>query len=225
MKHHVIPALIVLSWFSAAQAADPALDTEQKRFSYTVGFQMAQGLHQQGIEVDADALILAIRDVLGGAPLKLTLDEMQAVSRAYVEREQQEQKAEADKNRKAGTAYLAENGKKKGVTTTPSGLQYSVIKEGTGKKPQATDSVSVHYRGTFVDGKEFDSSIARGQPVSFPVNGVIKGWQEALPLMKEGSKWKVVIPSELAYGEHGNSAIGPNQTLVFEIELLSVNPK
>lgn len=222
MKGKALLALALSSTMSVAIAADAALDTEQKRFSYTVGFQMAQGLREQGIEVDTDALITAVRDVLSGAPLKLSLDEMQTVSRAYIEREQKEQLALAEQNKKSGEAFLTENKKKKDVTTTPSGLQYTVIKEGAGKKPQATDTVSVHYRGTFIDGKEFDSSIARGQPVSFPVNGVIKGWQEALPMMKEGAKWKVVIPSDLAYGPRGNNAIGPNQTLVFEIELLSV---
>lgn len=222
MKYYAISALVLAFQITSASAADAVLDTEAKRFSYTIGFQMAQGLKQQGLEVDADTMILAIRDVLGGAPLKLTLDEMQAASRAYIEKQEQEQKAMADKNKKAGDAFLAENAKKKGVVKTTSGLQYTVIKDGAGKKPQATDNVSVHYRGTFIDGEEFDSSIARGQPVSFPVNGVIAGWQEVLPMMKEGAKWKVVIPADLAYGERGNNAIGPNQTLIFEIELLSV---
>ncbi|KAF0193139.1 MAG: FKBP-type peptidyl-prolyl cis-trans isomerase FklB [Gammaproteobacteria bacterium] len=223
MKYYVIPALLLASHVTSVFAAEPTLDTENKRFSYTVGFQMAQGLKQQGLDVDADAMILAIRDVLTGAPLKLTLEEMQAASRAYIEKGEKEKKAAAEKNKKAGDAYLAENGKKKGVVTTASGLQYTVIKEGAGKKPLPADSVSVHYRGTLVNGEEFDSSIARGQPVTFPVNGVIQGWQEVLPMMTQGSKWKVVIPASLAYGEHGNNAIEPNQTLIFEIELLSIN--
>jgi FKBP-type peptidyl-prolyl cis-trans isomerase len=223
MKYYVISALALAFQVTSAGAADAVLDSESKRFSYTIGFQMAEGLKQQGLDVDTDAMILAIRDVLAGAPLKLTLEEMQAASRAYIEKEEQEKKVMADKNKKAGDTFLAENGKKKGVVKTSSGLQYTIIKEGSGKKPQAADSVSVHYRGTFIDGEEFDSSIARGQPVSFPVNGVIQGWQEVLPMMKEGAKWKVVIPASLAYGERGNNTIGPNQTLVFEIELLSIN--
>jgi len=129
----------------------------------------------------------------------------------------------ADKNQKEGEVFLAENKKKKGVITLPSGLQYQVIKEGTGKIPKATDTVTTHYRGTLIDGTEFDSSYKRGEPASFPVNGVIKGWTEALQLMKVGSKWQLFIPSNLAYGPQGaGQAIGPNATLIFEIELLSI---
>ncbi len=128
----------------------------------------------------------------------------------------------AAKNKKEGEAFLAENKKKKGVVTLPDGLQYKVIKAGTGKKPTVNDTVVAHYTGTLINGKEFDSSVRRGEPATFALNGVIKGWQEALPLMPTGSKWQVFIPSELAYGESGNGPIGPNETLIFDIELISI---
>ena len=127
-----------------------------------------------------------------------------------------------EKNKQEGAAFLAENKKKQGVKTLPSGLQYKVIKEGTGKMPKATDTVVTQYKGTLVNGKEFDSSYKRGEPATFPVNGVIRGWTEALQLMKEGSTWQIVVPPELAYGEQGAGPIGPNATLIFEVELISV---
>lgn len=223
MKTHVITALLLLSFVPRAMAADPSLDTDEKRFSYTVGFQMAQGLRQQGLEVDADALIAAIRDVLAGEPLKLTSEEMQAANRAYIAQQEEKLAALAADNKKAGDEFLGRNAKKKDVKTTPSGLQYRIIEEGSGKKPTADDTVSVHYTGTFIDGEQFDSSLDRGQPVSFQVGEVIQGWQEVLPMMREGAKWQVFIPAELAYGEQGNNAIPPNETLIFDIELLSVN--
>ena len=136
---------------------------------------------------------------------------------------QEKQKKIGEKNKIDGEAFLAENKKKEGVKTLPSGLQYSIIKEGAGKMPKATDTVTVNYKGTLIDGTEFDSSYRRGQPVSFPVNGVIAGWTEALQLMKEGSKWQLFIPSELAYGEKGaGNTIGPNAVLIFEVELISI---
>lgn len=223
MKYPVFSMFLLLVFTQQALAADPSLDTNEKKFSYTIGFQMGQGLRQQGLEVDADAMIQAIRDVLDGAPLKLSLEEMQTASRAYRAEEEEKRKVIADKNKKDGETFLAENAKKKGVKTTPSGLQYIVLNEGTGKHPSLNDNVSVNYRGTFINGQEFDSSYKRGQPASFNASGVIKGWQETLPLMKVGAKWKVFIPPELAYGAQGNSAIPPNETLIFEIELLSIN--
>jgi FKBP-type peptidyl-prolyl cis-trans isomerase len=134
----------------------------------------------------------------------------------------EEKKKLGEKNKVEGTAFLTENKKKEGVKTLPSGLQYKVIKEGTGKTPKATDTVVTQYKGTLIDGKEFDSSYKRGEPATFPVNGVIRGWTEALQLMKEGSTWQLVVPPELAYGEQGAGPIGPNATLIFEVELVSV---
>ena len=223
MNYPVISILLLSAVTQQAQAADPSLDTEEKKFSYTIGFQMGQGLQQQGLDVDVDTMFQAIRDVLNGAPLKLSLEEMQAASRTYLAKEEQKRQVIADKNKKDGEAFLAKNAKEKGVKMTASGLQYQVLKEGTGEHPSIDDNVSVHYRGMFIDGEEFDNSYKRGQPATFNANGVIKGWQETLPLMKVGAKWKVFIPPDLAYGAHGNSAIPPNETLIFEIELLSIN--
>lgn len=207
------------SAFSAA-----ALDTEKQRFSYAVGIQIGQSLKQDGLDVDADALGQAISDVLNDRSPQLSMEEMQAAVQTFQERVQAERSAAAESNRTAGEAFLAENKKDPEVVETGSGLQYRVIEEGTGQSPQADDTVKVHYRGVLIDGTEFDSSYARGEPVEFPVNNVIEGWQEALPLMKEGAKWKIYVPAELAYGERGaGPSIGPNATLIFDIELLSVN--
>jgi FKBP-type peptidyl-prolyl cis-trans isomerase FklB len=153
----------------------------------------------------------------------MSREDMQAAIEKYQQQQATQQAAKAEKALKDGQAFLAQNKTKKGVVVRPSGLQYLVVKEGAGKSPAATDTVEVNYRGTLIDGTEFDSSYSRGQTVSFPVNQVIQGWQEALPLMKTGAQWKVYIPADLAYGDRGAGAnIGPNETLVFDIELISI---
>lgn len=222
MYAKVLP-LILFSISSLALAEEAALSTSKQKLSYTVGYQIGQSIKRQGLEVDTDVVGQAIKDVMTDAQPKLKPEEMQAAVQAHQQASTQKRAAQAGENKKAGEAFLAANKKKEGVITLPSGLQYKVITEGKGKKPKPTDTIVANYRGTLIDGKEFDSSYKSGQPATFPVNAVIKGWQEILPMMPEGSKWQVFIPSELAYGEAGAGAdIGPNATLIFDIELISV---
>lgn len=217
---------------TTAIAADKLeLKTPKDKVSYAIGMDMANSLKHNKIDVNPDVLGAAIKDVLTGKKSVLSDDEAKAalmnLQKEMQEKQQIEMKAVGDKNAKEGEAFLTENKKKEGVKTTASGLQYQVMTEGKGKSPKETDMVTVQYKGTLLDGTEFDSSYMRGQPASFPVNGVIKGWTEALQLMKEGAKWKLFIPSNLAYGENGTQGgpIGPNATLIFEVELVSVQAK
>lgn len=219
-----------------APAPELALDSMDKKVSYILGFDIASRFKQDDMALDADALAAAVKDVAAGKESRLAADEMQAVMTQFQEKQMAKQKEsmeaarlESEKageaNLAAGQAFLAENGAKDGVTTTESGLQYEVITEGSGAKPTTEDTVQVHYAGTLIDGTEFDSSIQRGEPATFKVTQVIPGWTEVLQLMPEGSKWKVSIPSDLAYGPGGTGGvIGPNAALVFEVELLKVNP-
>jgi len=209
-----------------ANAAE-GLETLEQKASYSFGVDFAKRLKQQGIELDISALNRGIKDQASGSTLAMEAGEMTQVKAEYTEQLRaklvQEQQQLAAKNLEAGKQFLAENAKKEGVVTTASGLQYKVISSGDGKMPKAEDTVTTHYRGTLIDGREFDSSYSRGQPASFPVKGVIKGWTEALQLMKVGDKWELYIPSELAYGEAQRSElIQPNSTLVFELELLGI---
>jgi len=206
----------------------PTLTTQKQKVSYGIGVDVARNFKRLGIDLDLDVLVKALRDEYSGGKLLLTEEELRATMTAYrAELRQQQvaamQQAAAD-NKKAGDAFLAENRTKEGVVTLPSGLQYKVLKEGSGPKPTDTDTVEVQYRGTLLDGTEFDSSYRRGQPGAFKVKGgVIPGWSEALLLMPVGSKWQVVVPPQLAYGERGaGREIGPNATLVFEVELLAI---
>ena len=225
-----VVSLVVLSTvFAVGQvyAEDAAPKTDKDKISYSIGFGMGSNLKNQGVDVDADKLSKAIKDGLSGAKPAMSqadMDKTMTDLRTKMMAEQQEKmKSVGAKNKADGEAFLAKNKTAAGVKTLPSGLQYQVIKAGTGKMPKATDKVSVNYRGTLLDGQEFDSSYSRGTPASFPVNGVIPGWTEALQLMKEGAKWKLFIPSSLAYGEQGaGGVIGPNATLLFEVELLKV---
>ena len=204
-------------------AEEAPLSTDNQKFSYGVGMQIGQSISRQKVKVDQDALILAIKDALEGKEPRVPLDELQRVMEAEEKKIAAQQTASSDKNLEIGKAFLAENKKLDGVKTTDSGLQYRVITAGSGVNPKTTDTVTVHYRGTLIDGQEFDSSYKREQPATFPLNGVIKGWQEALPMMKEGGKWEIFVPSDLAYGPKGaGGAIGPNETLIFEIELLKI---
>ena len=219
---------------AAADAKDvaktdiPGLKTEREQVSYMVGLDMGRTLKPAKDDIDLDTMMKGIKDELAGG--KKLMDEKQAdaIREAFGQKMQAKQIAEmlADqkKNAEAGAKFLAENGKKEGVKTTASGLQYSVITEGTGPKPKATDFVKVHYKGTLLDGKEFDSSYTRNEPTMFPVNRVIPGWSEGVQLMPVGSKYKFWIPSNLAYGEQGTPGgpIPPNAMLTFEVELLSI---
>jgi len=209
--------------FSLASFAKGDLNTEKEKFSYTVGIQMAAGVKRQGLDLDIDVMKRAIDDVFAGREPQLTMDEMQQVLSSFQQKEMDKLKAQADENKAAGEAFLAKNRKDKNVTETKDGIQYTIVTAGKGQKPKSTDTVVVNYRGTLINGEEFDSSYKRGQPATFPVNGVIRGWQEVLQLMPAGSKWHVVIPSELAYGPQGAGGhIGPNEALIFDIELLEI---
>jgi len=215
---------------TAAKAATGlTLTTQKQKASYALGMKIGSDLKRQGVAPSVDAAITAraLRDALAGNKLLLTEDEGKAALaqlRTEVGAKQQAMAHEAGAAaRKAGEDFLAENKSKEGVVTLPSGMQYKILTEGTGPKPTANDTVTCNYRGTLINGKEFDSSYKRGQPVSFPVSGVIKGWTEALQLMPVGSKWQLFIPADLAYGDRGNGPeIGPGETLIFEVELISI---
>jgi FKBP-type peptidyl-prolyl cis-trans isomerase FklB len=216
---------------AAKSATTPlALKTQKDKFSYSLGMKMGENLHKQSVPVDPAILARGLRDGLAGGKTLLTDEEAQAALSEVqndLRKKQQEKMQEAGAaNKKEGEAFLAANKAKEGVVALPSGLQYKILKEGTGPKPTASDTVVCNYQGTLIDGKEFDSSYKRGQPATFPVSGVIKGWTEALQLMPVGSKWQLVIPADLAYGDRGPSPeIGPGSTLVFEVELLSIADK
>jgi FKBP-type peptidyl-prolyl cis-trans isomerase FklB len=205
------------------------LATEKEKASYAIGLNVGKGLHRDSIDVDPKILLKGLEDALTDSKLLLTDDEIKTVLTDLQNqvRQKQEEKRLAliETNKKEGDAFLAANKTKEGVVTLPSGLQYKVLVAGTGPKPTATDSVVCNYKGTLLDNTEFDSSYKRGQPATFPVTGVIKGWTEALQLMPVGSKWQLFIPPDLAYGERGQSTIGPNATLVFEVELVSIQAK
>lgn len=202
------------------------LKTQKEKLSYIIGMDMGKNLKNQLVDIDPNILARGLRDALSGSKSVLTEQEVRDTMSAFQKEMVAKQQAIGEKNKKEGETFLAENKKKKGVTALPSGLQYKVVKAGTGKKPRPTDTVTVHYQGTLIDGTEFDSSYRRGQPATFPVNGVIPGWTEALGLMQEGAKWQLFIPPNLAYGERGTgSQIGPNATLIFEVELVSIQEK
>ncbi|HEY9051648.1 MAG TPA: FKBP-type peptidyl-prolyl cis-trans isomerase [Gammaproteobacteria bacterium] len=207
--------------------ADNALTSQKDKQSYSIGINLGMQLSQQKDEIDVDKVILGLKDVFAGQQPKLTMEEMQQVMMTFQktiqEKQQAQIKAVADANAKEGKDFLAANKKKDGVKTLASGLQYKVLQSGKGDSPKVTDTVVTHYRGSLINGQVFDSSYQRGEPATFPVNGVIKGWTEALQKMKVGDKWQLFIPSDLAYGEHGaGQSIGPNAVLIFEIELLEI---
>jgi FKBP-type peptidyl-prolyl cis-trans isomerase len=208
-----------------------ALTTTKQKASYAIGMNWGTGLHRQGIDVDSAALIQGMKDALAGGKTLLTEDEARSalmqLQKDMQEKQQAKAAAEGEANKKEGDAFLASNKTKEGVVVLPSGLQYKILKEGSGPKPTATDSVVCNYKGTLINGTEFDSSYKRGEPATFPVTGVIKGWTEALQLMPVGSKWQLFIPPDLAYGARGTPGgpIGPNSTLIFEVELISIKDK
>lgn len=199
------------------------LESQTEKFSYTMGYQMGLSLQRPGMDLDEDVLVQALRDALGGAEPKLSRNEMDAAiaeQRAKLESQRQEK---AGANLARGETFLEENRQRAEVTETESGLQYEVLSEGDGAQPAATDTVLVHYEGSLLDGSVFDSSYERNNPAALPLDGVIKGWQEGLQLMKEGAKYKFYIPARLAYGESGaGERIGPNEALIFEVELLEI---
>jgi FKBP-type peptidyl-prolyl cis-trans isomerase len=222
----LIGTLILTAQAGAQEGA--GLKTEKAKVSYGIGVGMAKNLQRQGIEVETDSLLQGLQDALSGTKLLMTEEELQktmtSFQNAMLEKQAQALKLARGKNKNEGDAFLAENSKKEGVVSLPSGLQYKILKMGDGKMPKDTDIVECHYRGTLVDGTEFDSSYARKQPATFKVKGgVIPGWTEALLLMPVGSKFQFFIPPQLAYGENGaGGQVGPNATLIFEVELLAI---
>jgi FKBP-type peptidyl-prolyl cis-trans isomerase FkpA len=223
------PAKPAVAPAKTAAPAKPAVAIDKNKVSTMVGMDIGRGLSQIKDDIDIKIVEQALEQTLKGEKTSLTTEEALQVRQAFMQQMQAkrvaEQKVAAEKNKKEGADFLAANKSKPGVKTTASGLQYLVEKEGTGPKPKATDTVKVNYLGTKIDGTKFDSSYDRGQPATFPLNGVIKGWSEGLQLMPVGSKYKLFVPSDLAYGENGPGQIGPNATLVFEVELLGIeNP-
>jgi FKBP-type peptidyl-prolyl cis-trans isomerase FklB len=207
----------------------PGLKTEKDKLSYSIGVDMGRNFKRQEIDVDPEVLMRGFKDSYQGSKLSLSDEEMQKITGEYQVKLREKQagamKKAAETNQKEGEAFLAANAKKEGVITLPSGLQYKVIKKGDGAIPKADDKVKCNYRGTLIDGTEFDSSYKIGKPVSFNVGGVIAGWTEALKMMPVGSKWQLFIPSKLAYGPRGaGQKIGPNAALIFDIELLGIEP-
>jgi FKBP-type peptidyl-prolyl cis-trans isomerase FklB len=215
---------------AAKSAGAIALKTSKDKFSYALGMNLGTSLHKQGVEVDPAIVVQGLRAALAGGKTLLTTEEAQAalmeVQNDLRKKQQEKMQVAGEANKKEGDAFLTANKAKEGVVTLPSGLQYKTLKAGAGPKPAASDTVVCNYRGTLINGTEFDSSYKRGQPATFPVSGVIKGWTEALQLMPVGSKWQLFIPSNLAYGERGAGGdIGPNATLIFEVELMSIQEK
>ena len=222
----VLLCLVALTIQLSAQTK-PALTTEKEKVSYIIGTDIAKNLKKQGIDIDPELLFKGLKDAFTDQKLLLSDEEIQQVMAAFQQEMMAKQSKKsgelAEKNQKEGEAFLAANKKKDSVITLPSGLQYKVITEGNGKMPGLNDTVTTNYRGTLIDGTEFDNSYKRGEPATFPVSGVIPGWTEALQHMKVGAKWQLFVPSNLAYGERGaGQTIGPNATLIFEVELLSI---
>ena len=233
-----VAVCLVLVAGQALAAGDVEIKTEKQKLSYSIGMNaghsMKESLKTQSVDVDPVILLKGLNDGIMDAKPQMTEDEMKAIleglqktlmakQQEQAAKQQEQAKAVAEKNKKDGEAFLAANKKKEGVITMPSGLQYKILTAGKGKSPKATDTVTVNYRGTTIDGTEFDSSYKRGKPATFALNQVIPGWTEAVQLMKEGAKWEIYIPSNLAYGERGAGAtIGGNATLIFEVELLSI---
>jgi FKBP-type peptidyl-prolyl cis-trans isomerase FklB len=227
MKHLATAFFIVFLAVTVCAAQEPVFKTEKEKVSYIIGISVGRDLKRQGIDVDGDVLVKGLKDALAGAQPAITDQDAQETMKAFRQeitaRKQEETKKAAEENKKQEEAFLAENGKKEGVQTLSSGLQYKVLKEGSGDKPTVYDTVTVNYRGTLLNGTEFDSSYKRNQPATLPMNGVIRGWIEALQMMKTGSKWQLFIPAKLAYGEAGaGDRIPPNAMLIFDVELLSI---
>jgi len=227
MKYILATVLSIGLLFSVCSAGEKLELKDQKaKESYSLGYQFGQSLKAQGVDINLQVYNSGIQDGLGGKNPGMTSEEIRATMTSLQQRlmaaQQKGLKEQAAKNLSQSKTFLAENGKKEGIKTLPSGLEYKVVTEGSGKMPKETDTVIVHYKGTLIDGTEFDSSYKRNQPATFQVKGVIKGWTEALQLMKAGSKWQLFIPPDLGYGERGAGPVPPNSALIFEVELLSI---
>ncbi len=237
MKKLMLSGVLALLLAACSQGDAPAtkakqveLDSEKARFSYAMGMDVGTSFSQMGADIDADAFVEAFRTAVAKGEMRMQAEEAARVKQAFFQKRRQEQQARMEAtgaaNKTAGEAFLAANKQKKGIITTPSGLQYEVLTPAEGDKPTATDTVKVHYRGTLIDGTEFDSSYKRGEPATFPLNRVIRGWTEGVQLMSVGSKYRFFVPPELGYGARGaGPKIGPNATLIFEVELLDIVKK
>jgi len=218
-----ISMALILGMLIPVTSHSAELATDKQKFSYALGTQIGRNIGQQGVELDAEAFAAGVRDVLEGSDLQLSQGQMQQAAERYKQELEARREVAGSENRETGRAFREKNRQTAGVEELDNGIQYQVIASGNGASPAVEDTVVVHYRGTLVNGEQFDSSYDRGEPATFQLNQVIQGWQEVLPLMQEGAKWRVVIPPELAYGERGaGAAIGPDETLVFDIELIEV---
>ncbi len=218
-----LPFTLLLCTLLPVTSLAAELTSDKQKFSYALGTQIGRNVSEQGVELDAEAFAAGVRDILGERELQLSNEQMQTAAENYQKELQTRRDAEGSENSRKGAAYRAENKQSGNFKELDNGIQYKVLSAGDGASPAVEDTVVVHYRGTLIDGKQFDSSYDRGEPAEFQLNKVIQGWQEILPRMQEGAKWQVVIPPELAYGKSGAGAsIGPNETLVFDIELIEV---
>lgn len=240
MRYMRIFFVVILFFVSLLFSADKSVNSsependkissekEKQETSYCLGMDVGNAIKSQEIELDLELFIQGLKDAVVGKKSRYTDEEFNQIMERFRKKQMELQQKRftkmAEENQKKGTEYLEENKKKKGVQVTPSGLQYRILKQGNGPKPKINDMVEVHYTGRFVDGKVFDSSVQRGQPAVFPVDGIIPGWSEALLMMNVGSKWELTIPANLAYGERGAGPIPPNSVLIFEVELLSIKP-
>lgn len=225
-KWFAVLAICILAAQASAEESQ-LLKTEKEKVSYGIGVDVGKNFKKLGIDIDMDTLLNGLKDGYSGNKLMMDDKDLRETMNAYqsnlIKKQAQSRIAAAEKNKKAGETFLSDNKNKEGVVTLPSGLQYKIVKAGDGKKPTSSDTVECNYRGTLINGTEFDSSYNRGQSATFKVNGVIPGWTEALQLMPVGSKWNLFVPSQLAYGERGAGRdIGPNETLIFEVELIAI---
>jgi len=219
-------ALTILLMLSSGIALAQDVNTEKGKLSYAVGWDIGADIARRTTEFDVESLIAAIRDVVGEKEPKVSPEEMRTLLTALQEKVRAEQIEQfrilSEENQAISEAFLLANKSKTGIVTLPSGVQYRVIEEGTGARPGLESRVTVHYRGSKLDGREFDSSFARGTPEEFTVNAVLKGWQEVLPLMKAGSTWQIFVPPEMAFGARGNPPVGPNEALMFDLKLVEI---
>ena len=228
MKYFMLTVLTVILFFNISSAVEtPKIEDEKDRVNYSLGYQIGGDLKRQGVELQSELVVKGIQDAIAGTNPLMTPQEMRTslvdLKKRIEKTEREKMLKDSVKNLSEGEAFLSENAGKEGIQVLSSGLQYRVVREGSGAAPKATDTVTVNYRGMHIDGTEFDSSFKRNKPASFQLGRVIRGWTEALQLMKEGAKWELFIPAKLAYGERGAGAgIPPNSTLIFEVELISV---
>ncbi len=215
-------ALMVIACIAPTHAGDTGM-TDKQKLSYALGVFFSQSVVQQKMDLNEEYFLMAVEDVLKNNKPKLSQEEIQTIFARFQEQEQEKRNSEAVKNSRIGKKFLDENKTKESIVALDSGLQYKILRPGEGKSPDPDSEITVHYRGTLINGEEFDSSYARNAPAKLTLNRVIKGWQQALPLMKTGAKWQLYIPAELAYGPVGQGSIGPNETLIFDIELIAVH--